>query len=110
MILRRSARYAMRYGEFLDERVRCIEIACPVPHRAYLAAILDRVRERPSDARIDFGVEDSELRIEPGSGRRRPSGFERPNGGALGELWIEAEIFEARNASEDLAADATCAE
>jgi len=100
----------MRYRKFFDERIRCVEVARPVPQRAHLAAILDRVRERRSDARIDFGVEDSELRIEPSSGRRRPSGFERPNSGASSELWIEAEIFEARNAGEDLTADAACAE
>jgi len=81
-----------------------------VPHRAHLATILDRVRKWRSDARIDFGVEDSELRIEPGSDRRSPSGFERPNGGASREQWSEAEIFEARNAGEDLAADAAGAE
>jgi hypothetical protein len=55
-------------------------------------------------------VEDSELRIEPGSDRRSPSGFERPNGGASREEWIEAEIFEARNAGKDLATDAAGAE
>ena len=81
-----------------------------MPHRAHLATILDRVRKRRSDARIDFGVEDSELRIEPGSDRRSPSGFERPNGGASREQLSEAEIFEARNAGEDLAADAAGAE
>jgi hypothetical protein len=55
-------------------------------------------------------VEDSELRIEPGSDRRSPSGFERPNGRASSEQWSEVEIFEARNAGEDLAADAAGAE
>ncbi len=48
-----------------------------MPHRAHLAAIFDHVRERRSYARINFGVEDSELRIEPGSGRWGPSGFEK---------------------------------
>src|SRR5205807_1094610 len=77
---------------------------------AHLAAVFDGVGERRANARIDLGVDNSHRRIEPSSSSGRPSGLERPNGGASSKLGIESDGVKARDAGEYLAADAARAE
>src|SRR5262245_57149288 len=81
-----------------------------MPHCAHLAAVLNRVVKRHANTRIDFGMQNSNRRIEPSSTPARPSGFERPDGGAVGEFEIETNVLKPRNAGEHLTADATGAE
>ena len=94
----------------MDKRVSCVEVARPVPHGADLAAVFDGVGERRADAGIDLGMNDSDGRVEPCSIFGRPSGLERPDGGAFGKRCIEADSVETRDAGEYLAADAAITE
>src|SRR5262249_13995766 len=55
-------------------------------------------------------MQNSNRRIEPSSTPGRPSGFERPDGGAVGEFEIKTNVLKARDAGEHLAADTARAE
>ena len=91
--------------EFFASRLRA---QCHIG--AYLAAVLYRIGERRADARIDFGMQNSHLRIGARFRSAAPIRSRKAKLQSIGELGIESDAVEVRDAGEHLAADAARAE
>ena len=76
-----------RSTKFAPEQIVPIEVAGPLPHGADLTAVFNFIGQRVSDTRVNFGVQDQDMRRKP-FGFCGPAGLERPNRGDACQLGI----------------------
>jgi hypothetical protein len=73
-VLLRSRFYFDRSTKFPPQKIVAIQIARPLPHRTDLTAVFNFIGQRVSDTRVNFGVQDQDM-------RRKPFNFCGPRGG-----------------------------
>src|SRR6516165_581023 len=89
------------------QKIVAIQISCPLPHGANLPAVLNFIRHRVSDTRIDLSVQNRNMFRKP-FGFGGPASLERPNCRYGRKLRVIPQLMKARYSCQTLAADAGC--